>query len=137
MCCIVGAYGFILSCTLEGYVGPQDTILDGTLVLTRSGGLGINPFSNAWVSDAGAGPAKMLADMVCMCMSMHRWRGHMCLCVCVCVCACVRACVCACVCVRVCACGHKCVCFIRTCVHVCPYEFLCVSMHACISVLLM
>jgi hypothetical protein len=59
-----GAYGFIVSCDLTGYVGPTETISAASLVVTRSKNQGINPLGNAWTSNAGPGPAKVLFSMV-------------------------------------------------------------------------
>ena len=59
-----GAYSFIISCNLEGYVAPGSTITAGTLVLTQSSLTGINPLGPGWTSDAGRGPTKVVADMV-------------------------------------------------------------------------
>ena len=59
-----GAYGFLISCNLTGYIGPNDVINAAQLVLTQSNLVGTDPLSDAWTSSAGAGPAKMVLDMV-------------------------------------------------------------------------
>ena len=58
-----GAYGFVVSCDLTGYLGPADTVLGATLVLNRGVSQGINPLSSDWTSSAGPGPAKLNVDM--------------------------------------------------------------------------
>ena len=59
-----GAYGFVVSCDLTGYVGARDVVASARLVLTQSGLIGIDPLSNKWSSSVGPGPAKMQLDMV-------------------------------------------------------------------------
>jgi hypothetical protein len=59
-----GAYSFIVSCSLEGYVGPDDTITTAQLQMRQSSLQGINPLSPRWTSDAGPGPIKISADLV-------------------------------------------------------------------------
>jgi hypothetical protein len=59
-----GAYGFIVSCDLTGYVGPADVISGARLIMTKSGQQGINPLGGTWTSNAGPGPAKVLFSMV-------------------------------------------------------------------------
>ena len=59
-----GAYGFIVSCNLPGYIHPADVISAAKLVMFRSSNIGINPLSNDWTSDAGVGPAKIQFSMV-------------------------------------------------------------------------
>ncbi len=58
-----GAFGFIVSCDLTGYVGRADTVFAGTLTLTRSGGSGMSPFSGGWKSSRGTGPAELVFEM--------------------------------------------------------------------------
>ena len=60
-----GAYGFIVSCDLTGYVGPEDTISAANLLLTRGISQGINPLGSKWTSNIGPGPAVLNVDMVC------------------------------------------------------------------------
>jgi hypothetical protein len=62
-----GSYCWIVSCYLTRVVGPQETIVDARLVLTRLENKGINFFSDAWTSDAGPGPAVLEMDMVRAC----------------------------------------------------------------------
>ncbi len=50
-----GAYGFIVSCDLAGYVGPLDSIMSATIMLTRSSLFGTNPLARAWTSNRGVG----------------------------------------------------------------------------------
>ena len=59
-----GAYGFVISCPLTGYLNPTAQILSARLVIYRSSSMGINPLGNSWVSAAGPGPAKVLFSMV-------------------------------------------------------------------------
>jgi hypothetical protein len=59
-----GAYGFIVSCDLTGYVGSLDVISSASLVVTRSRSQGINPLGRSWTSNAGPGPAKVLFSAV-------------------------------------------------------------------------
>jgi hypothetical protein len=59
-----GAYGFIVSCDLQGYVGTSDVIQSGFLQVTVSSITNINPLDTNWTSDAGKGPAKLQYDMV-------------------------------------------------------------------------
>jgi hypothetical protein len=59
-----GAYGFIVSCDLTGYVGPSDVINSAKLIMTKSASQGINPLGPLWTSNAGPGPAKVLFSMV-------------------------------------------------------------------------
>jgi hypothetical protein len=60
-----GAFGFIVSCSLEDYIASDDIILASTLVLTRNGGTELHPLSKAWKYPTGTGPATLLTDMVC------------------------------------------------------------------------
>jgi hypothetical protein len=43
-----GAFGFIVSCDITGYVGASETVVDGMLVVWRSGSRGMSPFSPSW-----------------------------------------------------------------------------------------
>jgi hypothetical protein len=100
-----GAYGFIVSCNLQGYVGTADVVQSGFLQVTVSSIQNINPLDTNWTSDAGPGPAKLQYDMVRgkVCTGKCEWDAACCgirLCVFVCVCAAAeRIGICACECV--------------------------------------
>ena len=59
-----GAYGFVVSCPMDGYLNPKAVVQSGTLVLHQSAAFGINPLSNQWTSSVGPGPAQVLFTMV-------------------------------------------------------------------------
>ena len=59
-----GAYGFVVSCSLQGYVAPSDIVLSSMLVLTRNGGTTLTPLSSSWTYPGGRGPARLQTDMV-------------------------------------------------------------------------
>ena len=59
-----GAYGFIVSCSLRGYVRSDATILGGKLTLVNHIRTPLTPLSAGWTYPAGAGPAKLQLDMV-------------------------------------------------------------------------
>ena len=59
-----GAHGFIVSCSLRGYLGPNDVVSSAVIVLTHGVISGVDPLSSAWVSRAGKGPAQLHVDMV-------------------------------------------------------------------------
>lgn len=88
-----GAYGFIVSCNLQGYVGTADVVQSGFLQVTVSSIQNINPLDTNWTSDAGPGPAKLQYDMVrgkvCRGGGVRVGCGvlwHTAVCVCLCVC---------------------------------------------------
>jgi hypothetical protein len=87
--CAIGAYGSVISCSLEGVVGPGDVILEASLVLVKSTGKGINPLGATWKSDSGTGPASVMFEMVrprdCLspaCQCSAATRTARCLCAC-------------------------------------------------------
>lgn len=58
-----GAYGFVVSCDMQGYVRSDATVISGRLVLVRNKGTSLHPLSSRWTYPGGSGPAALQLDM--------------------------------------------------------------------------
>jgi hypothetical protein len=62
---VAASQAFIVSCSLQGYVGPEDEVVAASLVVMRSSSNGINPLSDRWVTPKyGRAPARLLTAAV-------------------------------------------------------------------------
>jgi hypothetical protein len=59
-----GAYGFVVSCDLLGFVAEGQQVLGASLVLTRNGGTSLHPLSKDWWYPGGKGAATLQTAMV-------------------------------------------------------------------------
>ena len=60
-----GAYGFVVSCNLQGFVPATATVMAAKLVLTKNKCTSLTPLSAKWSYPGGKGPATLQLDMVC------------------------------------------------------------------------